>query len=188
MPWISTVSPEEATGKLAEAYDWQAKRLGRPTEFTQLGSLEPDIVHARLLLYRASERASSKLTERQRTLAGHVASVANETPHCTSRSVIKLRELGYRPDQIASVESGRFDVLAPEESAIAVYADKLTRTPGAVVESDIDALRAVGLDDHEIIDLNNQVAHLNYTNRVANGLGLRTVVEQDFPAFQTVPA
>ncbi len=188
MPWISTVSPDEATGRLAEAYEWQAKRLGEPTEFTLLGSLEPELVYARLLLYKASERASSKLTERQRTLAGHVASVVNDTPHCTSRSVIKLRELGYSAEDIAAIESGRFETLPPDEAAVAVYAEKLTRSPGAIVEADIDALRAAGLEDHEILDLNNQVAHLNYTNRVANGLGLRTIVPDSFPAFNTVPA
>ena len=174
MPWISTIPPEEATGRLAEAYAWQSARLGHPTEFTQLGSLEPELVHARLTLYRASERASSNLTERQRTLAGHVASAVNRTPHCVSRSAIKLRELGLDGDQIAAVESGRYDVLSDDEAAIARYADKLTREPGAMSEDDIRALRAVGLGDHEILDINNQVAHLNYTNRVANGLGLLT--------------
>lgn len=188
MPWISTVPPEEATGRLAEAYEWQAKRLGEPTEFTVLGSLEPDLVYARLQLYKASERASSKLTERQRTLAGHVASAVNETPHCTSRSVIKLRELGYSEPELAEIEAGRYGSLSPEEAAVAIYADKLTRSPGAIVEADIEALRTAGLGDHEILDLNNQVAHLNYTNRVANGLGLRTIVAADFPAFETVPA
>lgn len=187
MPWISTIPPEEATGPLAEAYNWQAARLGHPTEFTQLGSLEPDLVHARLVLYRASERASSALTESQRTLAGHVASAVNRTPHCVSRSAIKLRELGFDADQIAAVESGRFEVLPDVEAAIARYADKLTRDPGAMSEDDIIALRAVGLGDHELLDLNNQVAHLNYTNRVANGLGLLTRVESDYPAFDTVP-
>lgn len=188
MPWISTIPPYEATGRLAEAYAWQAQRLGRPTEFTQLGSLEPDLVHARLVLYRASERTSSALTERQRTIAGHVASAVNRTPHCTSRSAIKLRELGLDVELIAAAENGRFDQLPPEEAAVAVYADKLTRDPGSISEADIDALRGAGLGDHEILDLNNQVAHLNYTNRVANGLGLLTEVEADFPAFDTVPA
>jgi uncharacterized peroxidase-related enzyme len=188
MPWIATIPPEEATGRLAEAYAWQAERLGRPTEFTQLGSLEPELVHARLILYKASERATSKLTARQRTLAGHVASAINRTPHCTSRSVIKLRELGYGEELIAAVEAGDYDGLAPEDAAVARYADKLTREPGAIVAADVDALRAAGLGDHEILDLNNQVAHLNYTNRVANGLGLLTEVEADFPAFDTVPA
>lgn len=188
MPWIETVPPEDATGRLAEAYAWQAQRLGRPTEFTQLGSLEPELVHARLVLYKASERASSTLTARQRTLAGHVASVVNRTPHCASRSAIKLRELGVDDAQLAALEAGEYDALPEPEAAIARYADKLTRDPGAIERADVDALRAAGLGDHEILDVNNQVAHLNYTNRVANGLGLLTEVEADFPAFDTVPA
>lgn len=49
---------------------------------------------------------------------------------------------------------------------------KVTLTPGQVTAADIEELRAVGLADLEILDANNYTAHLNYTNRVANGLGL----------------
>jgi uncharacterized peroxidase-related enzyme len=186
--WISTISPDEATGRLAEAYEWQSQRLGSPTEFTQLGSLEPEIVHARLTLYKASEVTGSALTARQKNLAGHVTSVVNRTPHCASRSRIKLRELGFGAPLLEAVDALDFSGLAPEEAAVATYAEKLTRDPGAVSLEDIEALRAVGLGDREIVDLNNQVAHLNYTNRVANGLGLLDEVSEDFPAFDTVPA
>ena len=48
-PWIRTVDPEDAEGRLAEAYGWQARKLGRPTEFTQLGSLDAEVVHARVV-------------------------------------------------------------------------------------------------------------------------------------------
>ena len=48
MPWLRTIPEAEATGRLAEAYDWQSASLGRPTEFTRLGSLDAEIVHARL--------------------------------------------------------------------------------------------------------------------------------------------
>src|SRR5215218_2224369 len=94
MVWIRTIAPEQAERRLKEAYDWQAERLGRATEFTQLGSLEPELVHARLALYKATENASSRLTARQRNVAGHVVSVVNRTPHCASRSRVKLVELG----------------------------------------------------------------------------------------------
>jgi uncharacterized peroxidase-related enzyme len=187
MVWIRIIPPEEAEGRLAEAYAWQARQLGAPTTFTQLGSLEPELVHARLVLYRASERTRSNLTARQKNLISHVVSSANSTPHCTSRSLIKLRELGFSEEQIRAVESEHFDDLAPEEAAVARYALKLTRQPGSITEADIDALRAAGLSDHEILDANNQAAHLNYTNRVANGLGLLEKVAPDFPAFATVP-
>lgn len=187
MTWIKTIPPDEATGRLAEAYGWQAQRLGRPTEFTQLGSLEPEIVHARLVLYRASENAGSSLTARQRNLAGHVTSVVNRTPHCTSRSRIKLLELGLSPEELAAVDRLDFSGLPIDEAAVAQYAEKLTRDPGAVTRDDIDELRRAGLGDREIVDVNNQIAHLNYTNRVANGLGLLDEVPADFPAFDTVP-
>ena len=43
-----------------------------------------------------------------------------------------------------------------------------------MTESDIEDLRGAGFSDIEILDANNRTAHLNYTNRVANGLGLLT--------------
>ncbi len=187
MPWIEIIAPDDATGRLAEAYQWQAQRLGQPTEFTQLGSLEPEIVHARLVLYKATENTSSRLSDRQRNLAGHVTSVVNRTPHCTSRSRIKLLQLGIDGDLLDAVEELRYEGLPPEEAAVARYAELLTRDPGAITIDDIQDLRRVGLGDHEILDVNNQVAHLNYTNRVANGLGLLSEVASDFPAFDTVP-
>src|SRR5580692_4579999 len=45
------------------------------------------------------------------------------------------------------------------------YAAILTRSPGAVSEDDIDALRAVGLSDADIVALNNLAAYYSYTNR-----------------------
>src|SRR5205807_9024604 len=80
MPWIRTVEPEDARGRLAEAYQWQARKLGRPTEFTQLGSLDAEVVLARLNLYRASESVPSRLTPTQRLLISYLTSILNSTP------------------------------------------------------------------------------------------------------------
>ena len=62
------------------------------------------------------------------------------------------------------------------------YVEKLTLRPGEIVVDDLEALRSVGFDDLDILDANNQCAHLNYTNRVANGLGLLT---EAIPAERT---
>ncbi len=56
------------------------------------------------------------------------------------------------------------------------YAGRLSQQPIAVTSADVDALRAVGLDDLDIVDLNNIVAYYCYINRVANGLGLLTEI------------
>jgi NAD(P)H-hydrate epimerase len=52
------------------------------------------------------------------------------------------------------------------------YALKLTRTPAAMTQEDIDALIEHGLDDRAIVDANQVVAYYNYVNRVADGLGV----------------
>ena len=52
------------------------------------------------------------------------------------------------------------------------YAVKLTRDPGGMTTGDIEALRAVGFDDHGILDICQVVAYYNYVNRLADGLGV----------------
>jgi uncharacterized peroxidase-related enzyme len=185
--WIRTIPEDEATGRLAEAYGWQAQRLGHPTEFTTLGSLDPEIVHARLVLYKASERCPSALTATQRAIVAYVTSVLNDTPHCFSQVRVKLRELGFSEDDIVALDEGRYETLPAADEALARYTRTLTRDPGAIVEADIEGLRAAGFGDLEILDANNMCAHLNYTNRVANGLGLKSLVAEDYPAFAAIP-
>ncbi len=173
MVWIRTIDPEDADGRLAEAYGWQAHRLGRPTEFTQLGSLDGDVVHARLVLYRASENVPSRLSGAQKQLIAYLTSILNATPHCAALSRTQLSASGADA-LVCALDKRDFASLPPADAALARYVEKLTLHPGEIAESDITALRDVGFDDLDILDANNQCAHLNYTNRVANGLGLLT--------------
>jgi alkylhydroperoxidase family enzyme len=40
--------------------------------------------------------------------------------------------------------------------------------------SDVEALRAAGCDDGEILEVNQVCAYFNYSNRLLNGLGVTT--------------
>jgi uncharacterized peroxidase-related enzyme len=181
VPWIPTVPWSESSGVLREAYDWQAASLGEPTEFTQLGSLYPEIVMERLRLYKVVEAAPSRLSELERRVAAYVTSVVNETPHCASGLVHRLADLGVPVGELPRERAAneRLD-------AIAAYAEKLTREPQRMRGSDVERLRQVGLEDLDILDLNNIVAYFNYINRVANGLGLKTAIPAEH-ARRAVP-
>jgi len=181
VPWISTVGWSESSGVLREAYDWQAASLGEPTEFTQLGSLYPELVMERLRLYKVVEGAPSALTPLERRVAAYVTSMANDTPHCSSGLVHRLADLGVPVERLADArrQDARLD-------AIAVYAEKLTRQPDRMEPADVERLRRVGLEDLDILDLNNVVAYFNYINRVANGLGLKTTIPAEH-ARRAVP-
>ena len=184
--WVTTVAPEQADGLLKEAYDWQAKSIGEPTEYTQLGSLHPELVYERLRLYKVIDQLESGLTDSEKHAVVYVTSVLNETPHCASGARHKLELDGATDELVAQLAenplaggtgSARLD-------EIVRYPTILTRNPGAITEDHIDALRGVGLSDADIVALNNLAAYYSYTNRVATGLGLRSEV----PAAHAVGA
>jgi alkylhydroperoxidase family enzyme len=203
-PWISVVPYEEASGDLRSAYDWQAARLGAPTEFTVLGSLHAPLVLERLRLYKTVESVPSRLSPKERAFAAFVTSTLNRTAYCASGARLKLLHAGLDGSAlnglVRDLEATRLGVAAGGSlgaalpstgdgrlDAIASYAIRLTLNPGGVTADDVDSLRRAGLDDLDILDVNNVVAYYNYVNRVANGLGLRHPIDDPAEALRAVP-
>ena len=58
------------------------------------------------------------------------------------------------------------------------YALKLTRTPGTMRRDDVDALRATGFGDADILAIAEVVGYYAFVNRIADGLG----VELEWPS------
>ena len=52
------------------------------------------------------------------------------------------------------------------------YAEKLTKRPWDMVETDVVALREAGFNDAAILDINQVSAYYAYVNRLADGLGV----------------
>ena len=189
MAWIDTVSWDDASGPLRDAYDWQAAKLGEPAEFTMLGSLYPPIVEERLRLYRAVEHCPSQLTAIERQSAALVTSRLNGTDHCASGLRLKLESLGLAGEVLDAIDTDPARVNSGDGrlDAICTYAAKLTQSPAAVTEHDLEPLREHGLSDLDILDLNNMIAYYAYINRVVMGLGLRSVMTSTHQATSAVP-
>ncbi len=84
-----------------------------------------------------------------------------------------LLRLTNNPALVAALQQDyRSADISARQRAMLDYADKLTRDPGAVCAADMQALRAAGLDDRSILDLNQTVSYFAYVNRVADGLGV----------------
>ena len=52
------------------------------------------------------------------------------------------------------------------------YCVKLSREPWAMVEADVEALRAEGFDDAGILDICQVASYYAFANRLADGLGV----------------
>src|SRR5882724_8470204 len=172
-PWILTVDPARATGTLREAYECEAMMVGAPTELTRLGSLFPDLAIERLRLHQLVEDTPSTLTPLERGLAAYVTSTLNGDQRWSellARKLVSLNAPDWLLDNIRGA-AGQWGVSDDDRiEVIVMYAAQLTRTPANVTRLVTDRLRAVGLSDLDILDLNNVVAYYNYVNRVENGL------------------
>jgi uncharacterized peroxidase-related enzyme len=67
--------------------------------------------------------------------------------------------------------------LSPRERSLCDFAVKLTHAAAEVDHTDIDRLRAVGLDDAAISDAIQVVGYFNYVTRVADGVGIENEPE-----------
>jgi uncharacterized peroxidase-related enzyme len=172
--WISSVPPEHATGPLADAYQSQFEKIGRVTELTQIGSLYPDLVAARLRLYAVVNATPSAVPDHVRRAVALLTSVLNGCLFCTVGQTEKLTEAGYGrlAQAIKADPEGVVTGDAKADAAIS-YARKLVIDPRHVVKEDVAALRDVGWSDLDILDINNISAYYCYINRVAAGLGLQ---------------
>jgi uncharacterized peroxidase-related enzyme len=173
-PWVTVVAHDEADGALREAYDAQARRLGEPTEFVQLGSLYPELALGRLEFYKIIDQLPSGLSDIEKHAVIYVTSVLNQAPYCASGACHKLEFDGASDELIARLAGDR--LAAGTGSArldeIVRYTTMLTRSPTAITAANIDALRGVGLSDGDIVVLNNLAAYFAYCNRITIGLGL----------------
>ena len=64
--------------------------------------------------------------------------------------------------------------LSPKRMAMLRFAVKLTETPAATSDADIEALREAGFSDRDTLDIVEVVGYYAYANRIAEGLGLQT--------------
>lgn len=68
--------------------------------------------------------------------------------------------------------------LEPADRALLDYAVKLARSPDAMVEEDVEALRDAGFSDRAILDIAQVTAYFSFVVRIADGLGV-TVEDWD---------
>lgn len=177
------LADDDATAKLKDALDEARTPHGTVDNVMRVHSLRPSTMRGHVRLYRAvlHDDANTVPTWLQETIASYV-SILNGcaysfSNHWANARHLMLTELGAEHARADAIEAG-LKAETPEhvfegaELAMLHYAEKLTRQPGAMVIGDLEAMRRHGVDDGQILEVNQIVGYFNYANRLLNGLGV----------------
>jgi uncharacterized peroxidase-related enzyme len=178
--WIKMITDEEANADLLDALQLARTPHGTVDNVMRVHSLRPNTMRGHVILYRAAlhDDANTLPMWLQETISSYV-SILNRCAYSLANHWANARHLMDDDDKADKVEVALFGrhpqtVFDGRELALLRYAEKLTLTPGDMVEADVEALRASGLDDGEILEANQIIGYFNYVNRCLNGLGVGT--------------
>jgi len=177
VPRIPPVEAETATPAQLAALEACPPAQRRSTYFLTLAN-DAASLGERGALFNAVMYAPRGLPRADREFSTAVVSMANGCVYCTSVHARRFAELSKRPEAMRRVlEEGPAAETDPRRRAIADLSEKLTLTPGAVTAEDLAPLRALGMEDLEVLDLLHSVAMFANANRLMQALG-----ESEMPA------
>lgn len=179
MAYITMIGPDAAEGKLKKLYTLVSGPGGQVDHVLQVHSLRPHTLSGHMELYKSVlHHHGNTLPEWFLEAIGVFVSRLNACEYCDRHHTEGLRKLLIESDSDFSAVDAALREANPGEpfdamqQAVLAYVEKLTRLPGSIERSDISALRAVGLDDGEILEINQVASYFGYANRTVSGLGV----------------
>ncbi len=178
--WIQFVPYDDAQGKLKTLYDRIKGSNNNVDNIMLVHSLRPHTLEGHMVLYKnVLHHTSNSLPKWLLETVGVYVSLLNNCMYCVEHHFNGLKRL-LKDDERSqkmrlALEHNDFEsIFDPREQAILHYAQALTLQPSGVVENLILELRAVGLTDGEILEVNQVTAYFAYANRTVLGLGVTT--------------
>ena len=178
--WIKMISDEEADDDLRDVLKLARTPHGTVDNVMRVHSLRPSTMRGHVLLYRAAlHDDANTLPEWFQEIVSSYVSILNDCAYSLANHWANARYLigdVARADKIEKALLAHIpqDAFEGSELALLQYAEKLTLSPGTLAKADVDALRAAGIDDGQILEANQIVSYFNYVNRCLNGLGVTT--------------
>ncbi len=180
MTWINTISYEDSEGDLRMLYDRIKGPNNNVDNIMLAHSLRPHSLQGHMTLYKyVLHHPSNTLPKVYLETIGVYVSSLNNCDYCVEHHFAGMtRLLGdpERADVIRQALQNRRpeDAFDAGELAGLNYASKLTLTADQVTRADIEVLRQAGLDDGQILEINQVTAYFSYANRTVLGLGINT--------------
>ena len=180
MTWIATVPYAEAEGSLRKLYDRIKGPDNNVDNIMMAHSLRPHTMEGHMALYKYTlHHPRNTLPKSYLETIGVYVSLLNECRYCVDHHFAGLLRLLGDDTRGAAIRAAMDGnnlaaAFSGKELAGLNYVEKLTTRATTVAAQDIEDLRSAGLEDGEILEINQVTAYFGYANRTVLGLGINT--------------
>jgi len=169
--WLDVIDVAQATPEQIAILE-ESHPKAKTSDYYRFLAHQPEILRQRSTAYNAIMYAPGGLPRAERELGATVVSRVNGCVYCGSVHAQRFEQLAKRTDVVAQVFDNPATAGTSErERAIARFSIKLTEQPAGLGAQDIQALKDVGLNEAEILDLLHSDAIFAWANRLMLNLG-----------------
>lgn len=176
--WIEIIQDDQASDDLLDALGEARTPAGTVDNVMRVHSLRPNTMRGHLRLYRSVLHDDANTVPMWlQEVVGSYVSFLNDCAYSFANHFANATHLIGDEDKAHRIHQAMRDdtldqVFTGAELAMLLYARKLTVTPGEMSEDDVLEMRRHGVDDGQILEVNQVCAYFAYANRLLNGLGV----------------
>ncbi len=173
---LPVVEEADATGEVAEAYQYFREHFGRPTVpgILKCFSSSPAMLRIIIQLGQTLVFSEGVLGRRMKEMIATYVSSLNECPYCFDSHGASLCNQGGDEALLNAITTGDLGdaSISTPEGYLLEFVRKVTVESHKVDDADILNLRASGWDEQQIAESIHVAAMFACFNRVANAFGL----------------
>ena len=180
MARIQVIDEAHADGLLREVYTEVAGKRGSIANVFQVESLNPNVMRAHLNFYMAIMYGKSGLSRQHREMIAATVSNGNGCLYCTTHHSEALSRYLNNLEAIQAIKTDYGTApISPKEKAMLAYALKVTKTPAAMNDADLEKLRQARFPDADILDITFVASYFNFVNRLVLSLGVELEKDEE---------
>lgn len=178
MSWIKSIPYKEADARLKRIYDRVKGPNNSVDNVLSIHSLRPHTLTGHMTLYKSVlHNSNNTLPKWYLEAIGVYVSLLNKCEYCVLHHLEGLKRLLQDNEKstafYTAAKNDSLDSFFDHKFKCGIdYVKKLTREPGSITENDILALKNAGINEGEILEINQICSYFNYVNRTVLGLGV----------------
>ncbi len=164
MTRLHTLAHDQADQETAELFGIIKRSLGKlPNLYATIGSNAPAVLAH--VLGTGATLAKSSLTRREQEAINLAVSEATGCDYCVAAHTMTGKLAGYSAEQTRELRTGSFAEDARID-ALVKFALHLVQQRGTLDAATVDALKAAGFDDRQLVEIPLAVSAILFTNMV----------------------